>query len=91
MPFEVAAFYPTDIGSVEFHVSLRRLPYDLSPNDVRAHQRASLPAPPIPEPDRQATLSPAEMRLIAVKRSVMARAREWPGARALETWVRRRI
>jgi hypothetical protein len=89
-PFEVAAFHPTEPGSVEFHVSLRRLPDELSSDERSARQHQSLVA--LPRPDRRAGdgLSDAEIRLVAAKRRAMAALRNVPGASRLEAWLRRR-
>jgi hypothetical protein len=87
--YEVAAFHPVEPGSVEFHVSLRRLPDDIDPEERRARQRGSLPptvgvrAPPLGD------LSRAEARLIGMKRRAMAALRRLPGERPAEEWFRR--
>jgi hypothetical protein len=86
--YEVAAFHPTEPGSVEFNVALRRLP-DLDPSDRRARQLASLPTSvPWEDVTRPADLSRFEWQMIGAKRRAMAALRRVPGE-SLERWFRR--
>jgi SAM-dependent methyltransferase len=71
--FEVAAFHPTEPGSVEFHVSFRRLPPGLAREDRIDRQRESVPS--IPAEDAVGELSILETRMVLLKRQVMAAVR----------------
>jgi SAM-dependent methyltransferase len=85
--FEVASFFPTEIGSLEFTVSLRLLDPSGARKDMRASQLRSVnrvrdqPAPDLAaaSPGRvQLTgmvVSPLEKRAIVLKRNTLARVR----------------
>jgi hypothetical protein len=90
--YEVAAFHPVEPGSVEFHISLRRLPDDIDPEERRARQLASLP-PPVGISGQQplGAISSSEATIIKAKRRAMATLRNLPGARAAEARLRLRL
>ena len=86
--YEVASFHATEPGSVEFHITLRRLPDGIDAAERRARQLASLPAPVEASALLLGDISASEAKIIEMKRRAMAALRRLPGVRATEGWLR---